>query len=312
MRYKFNHKSLSFEVEETSFKQRFKKIMTYSATAIAFAVGCLLVYTNLFTSPKEKRLKRELEATNLRIAYLDRQVNTLSHVLKGLEEKDDNLYRALLEADPVEDRNAYWMDNALSSDMVVTSRALDDLTRRVNLMTVRTKKELESYEELWQMLKNKDERMAHIPAISPVKNPKVISGFGMRYHPVYKILRRHTGVDLVGKRGQPIFATADGKVSSDHPGAGYGISVVINHGYGYQTIYAHLSKANVRPGQKVKRGEIIGFMGSSGLASGTHLHYEVVKNGQKVNPVHFFYGDLTPEEYEQILKDAAVVNKALS
>lgn len=313
MKYKFNHKSLSFEVEEVSFRQRLKKVLSYAAIAIVFAVGCLLVYANLFTSPKEKRLKRELEATNLRIAYLDQRVNLLSQVLKGLEDKDDNLYRVMLDADPVPDRNSYRMltDNA-SYGASVTNKMLDDLTRKVDLMTVRTRKELESYGELWRMLQHKDERMAHIPAISPVKNPKVVSGFGMRYHPVYKILRRHTGIDLIGKRGQPVYATADGIVSSENPGSGYGISVVVNHGYGYKTVYAHLSKASVRPGQKVKRGELVGLMGSSGLASGTHLHYEVLKNGQRVNPVHFFYGDLTPEEFEQILKDASVVNKALS
>ena len=312
MKYRFNHKSLSFEVEEISFRQRIKKILSYAATAIVFAVGCLLIYANFFSSPKEKRLKRELESTNLQIAYLDRRVNQLSHVLKGLEEKDDNLYRVLLDAEPAKERNAYWAVQEAPPSQHVTSKMVEDLSRKVNLLMLRTGKELESYAELWGMLQNMDERMSRIPAISPVKNPKVVSGFGMRYHPVYKILRRHTGVDLIGKRGQPIYATADGTVSSENPGSGYGISVVINHGNGYQTIYAHLSKANVRPGQKVKRGAVIGQMGSSGLASGVHLHYEVVKNGQKVNPVHFFYGDLSPEEYEQILKDAAVVNKALS
>ncbi|MBP5612958.1 MAG: M23 family metallopeptidase [Bacteroidales bacterium] len=312
MKYRFNHRSLSFEVEETTFKQRFKKISSYAAIAIVFAVACLLVYANLFTSPKEKRLKRELEETNLQIAYLERRVNLLSHVLKGMEEKDDNLYRVLLDADPSEGRQELWRYAESQPAEQVTAKSLQNLSRRVGVLTVRTRKELDSYAELWTMIRNKDERISHIPAISPVKNPKVVSGFGMRYHPVYKILRRHTGIDLIGKRGQPIYATADGTVSSENPGSGYGISVVINHGYGYQTIYAHLSKANVRPGQKVKRGEVIGQMGSSGIASGTHLHYEVVKNGQKVNPVHFFYGDLTPAEYEQILEDASVVNKALS
>jgi murein DD-endopeptidase MepM/ murein hydrolase activator NlpD len=312
MKYKFNHKSLSFEVEESSFRQRFKKILSYAAIAIVFAVASLLVYSNLFSSPKEKRLKRELEAANLQISYLDRRVNLLSHVLKGLEEKDDNLYRVLLDAEPPEGRNAYWAIQETPPSPQVSSKILDDLSRKVDLLTLRAGKELESYAELWKMIRNMDERMSHIPAISPVKNPKVVSGFGTRYHPVYKILRRHTGIDLIGKRGQPIYATADGTVSSENPGAGYGISVVINHGNGYKTVYAHLSKTAVHPGKKVKRGEVIGYMGSTGLASGTHLHYEVVKNGQKVNPVHFFYGDLTPEEYEQILEDASVVNKALS
>lgn len=312
MKYKFNHKSLSFEIEEVSFRQRLKKILSYVGTAGVFAVACVLVYANFFTSPKEKRLKRDLEENELRIAYLERRVNLLSHVLKGLEEKDDDMYRMLLEAEPVADRNQWVEPSEMYSSENVTLRSVNELSRKVDILTARSKVELQSYAELWEMVQNKEARMDRVPAISPVKNPKVISGFGMRYHPVYKILRRHTGIDLVGRRGQPIYATADGVVSGENPGSGYGHSVVINHGYGYRTVYAHLSKVNVRPGQKVKRGEVIGAMGSSGLASGVHLHYEVIKNGQKVNPVHFFYGDLSPAEYEQILQDASVVNKALS
>ncbi len=312
MKYKFNHKSLSFEVEEVSATHWLKKILAHLATAVAFAVVCLLVYTNFFTSPKEKQLKRELEETELQVRNLDRRVNTLSHVLKDMEEKDDNMYRAILDAEPVGDRDQ-WVENESSSfSGKVNSESLQHLSRKVDILTARTQKQLLSYEEIWKMVKNKETHMACIPAISPVRNPKVISGFGMRYHPIYKILRSHTGIDLVGKRGQAIYATADGVVSSENPGSGYGNTVVINHGNGYKTVYAHLLKTAVSPGKKVKRGEVIGYMGSSGLASGTHLHYEVIKNGQRVNPVHFFYGDLTPEEYNQILQDASVVNQALS
>ncbi len=312
MKYKFNHKSLSFEVEKVSVRQKLKRFLSYSGIALVFALICLLVYANVFTSPKEKRLKRELEENNLQIAYLERRVNLLSHVLKDLEEKDDNIYRALMEAEPVADRNR-WLDTLdVSYEKRVSPKNLDDLSRKVDVLTARTQVELLSFAELWDMMQHADERMRHIPAITPVKNPQVISGFGMRYHPIYHILRRHTGIDFIGKRGQPIYATADGVVSREGPGSGYGIAVMINHGYGYQTVYAHLSKANVRPGRKVKRGEVIGFMGSSGLSSGVHLHYEVIKNGQKVNPVHFFYADLSPAEYEEILQRASVVNRALS
>ena len=159
-----------------------------------------------------------------------------------------------------------------------------------------------------KIVEHKDEYLSHIPAIAPVKNPKIYSGFGVRVHPIYKIARRHTGIDFIGKRGEPIYATADGVVSQDGAGSGYGISVVINHGNGYRTVYAHLSKKAVRGGQKVKRGEVIGYMGSSGLSSGIHLHYEVEKNGQKINPIHFFFADLSPEEYEQMLKEADMEN----
>lgn len=280
--------------------------------ALACAFVCWLIYSNFFTSPKERRLERELEETNLQINYLERRVNLLSNVLKGMEDKDDNMYRALLDAEPVSNREL-WAENVKITDVSkVNSKSLRDLSRKVDLLSARTQSEMKSYSELWKMIQNKEERLSHIPAISPVKNPKVISGFGMRYHPIYKILRRHTGIDLIGKRGQPVYATADGVVSREKPGSGYGIAVLLNHGSGYQTLYAHLSKAAVKAGQKVKRGEVIGYMGSSGLASGTHLHYEVIKNGKKINPIHFFYGDISPAEYEQMLKDASVVNQALS
>ena len=312
MKNKLNHKSLSFEIEEISVKQKLKKIFSYTGIAVAFALASLLIYANVFTSPKEKRLKRELEENDLRIAYLERRVNLLSHVLKDLEEKDDNIYRALLESEPVADRNRWMYTVEAPYEKRVYAKNLDDLSRKTDILAARTQVELQSFAELWEMIQHADERMRHIPAITPVKNPQVISGFGMRYHPIYHILRRHTGIDFIGKRGQPIYATADGVVSRDGPGSGYGIAVMLNHGYGYQTVYAHLSKANVRPGQKVKRGDVVGFMGSSGLSSGTHLHYEVIKNGQRVNPVHFFYADLSPAEYEEILQRASEVNRARS
>lgn len=304
MKYKFNHKSLLFEEEKISVKQRLKKIFSYLGIAVAFAFVTLVIFSNFFTSPKEKRLKRELEEMQMQITSMDRRVNLLSHVLKDLEEKDDNVYRMIMDKDPVKDREL-WMEKMYSPTYSnVTDKSIRDLQRKISILTARTEVALHSYEDLWKTIEKKEEHLSGIPAISPVKNPKIISGFGIRVHPIYKIARRHTGVDFAGKRGEPIYATADGNVSRKGAGAGYGISVIINHGNGYQTLYAHLSKKIVRGGQKVKRGEIIGYMGNSGLSSGTHLHYEVIKNGQKIDPLHFFYGDLSPEEYEQMLKEA--------
>ena len=312
MKYKFNHKSLLFEVEKTSVRQHLKKIFSYLCIGLAFAFASWIVYANFFSSPKEKRLKRELEETRLQLASMERRVNLLSHVLKDLEEKDDHVYRSLLEAEPVKDRNQWMYRPEVPVYTNANTKSINDLSRKIDLLTARTQVALRSYEELWGMIGNKEERLAHVPAISPVKNPKIISGFGMRYHPIYNISRRHTGVDFAGKRGEPVYATADGVVRSDGAGSGYGISVVLNHGNGYQTVYAHLSKKAVRDGQKVKRGEVVGYMGSSGLSSGVHLHYEVIKNGQKINPIHFFFGDLSPEEYDQLLRDATAQSVPLS
>lgn len=315
MKYKFNHKSLSFEKEVITLKKRLGKIVTYLLTGISFAIVTILIYNNFFNSPKEKRLLRELDATEIKIETLNKRVNLLSNVLRGMEQKDDNLYRILLEAEPIQNRNIS-VDKLNSvydySDIQNHSKALNDLSRRVDILTARSQVQLKSYKQLWELSQKKDDIYACIPAISPVKNPKVVSGFGMRYHPIYKILRRHTGIDLIGRKGTPIYATADGVISGEQSGSGYGISVVINHGSGYQTLYAHLSKKTVRPGQKVKRGEIIGYMGSTGLSVSPHLHYEVIKNGQKVNPIHYFFADITPDEYNQILEEASEINQALS
>ena len=315
MKYKFNYKSLSFEEAKTTPFQWFKRILTHFASAVTFAAIVVVIWVSFFESPKEKQFKREIQSYRTEVARMRKQVNLLSNVLKGLEEKDDNLYRAILDAEPPSrggDRSrleeqyaAYSVNNHCE--------ILDYLQLKINILTQRTQDQLHSYKELWELAQEKESIQASIPAISPVKNPVIVSGFGMRYHPIYKILRRHTGIDIIGQRGTPIYATADGVVIDQGNGySGYGIMVVIDHGRGYKTAYAHLSKKAVKTGQKVKRGDVIGYMGSTGLSVGTHLHYEVFKNGEHVNPIHYFFGDLTPEEYNAILEKASEVNQSLS
>jgi murein DD-endopeptidase MepM/ murein hydrolase activator NlpD len=314
VKYKFNHKLLSFERVKTTPFELCKKILAYVAVAIAFAVVVIVIWTLFFESPKEKRLKRELLSYNQTIVSLGKRVDLLSTGLLNMEKKDDNLYRAILEAEPV-NRTLQVKDFEQQYAALISenqSDALKQIQLKTNILTQRMQIQLNSYQELWELAQEKEKIQASIPAISPVKDPTVVSGFGMRYHPIYKILRRHTGIDIIGKKGTPIYATADGVVSAELEGTGYGIAVIINHGRGYQTLYGHLSKKNVRPGQRVKRGEVIGFMGSTGLSVGVHLHYEVIKNGEKVNPIHYFFGDLTPEEYNEILKQASEINQSLS
>jgi murein DD-endopeptidase MepM/ murein hydrolase activator NlpD len=314
VKYKFNHKSLSFEKAKTTPFHLFKMVFSYIATGVAFAVIVLVIWTVFFESPKEKRLKRELLSYNQTIVSIEKRIDLLSNVLQGMEEKDDNLYRAILEAEPVSRSLSIKDFEAQYADLLSKNQSdvLNQIQLKTSILTQRTQTQLNSYQELWKLAQEKEKIQASIPAISPVKNPTLVSGFGMRYHPIYKILRRHTGVDIIGKKGTPIYATADGTVSSEQEGTGYGITVLINHGWGYQTLYAHLSKKNVKAGQKVKRGDVIGYMGSTGLSVGIHLHYEVIKNGEKVNPIHYFFGDLTPEEYNEILKRASEVNQSLS
>lgn len=311
MKYKFNQQSLSFEKVEKTVKQRIKNLLLHLATAIAFATIILIFWSFFFDSPKEKQLKREVKEYNLKISQLEKKVDILSQVLNDYQEKDKSLYRSILEANPQESNVS--IEALTSYNDLSQKEALTRLQLKTDLLVTETQQLLLSYCELWKLAQNKKEIYSHIPAISPVKNPQVISGFGPRYHPIYKILRPHTGIDIIGKKGTPIYATADGTICNPNVGtSGYGILVAINHGNGYQTIYAHLSKKNVHIGQKVKRGEVIGYMGNSGLSSGVHVHYEVIKNGVKVNPIHYFFADITPEEYDAILKQASEINQSLS
>ncbi len=314
MKYKFNQKSLSFERYKKTAKQHIITIVWHAVTAIAFATIVLVIWNLFFDSPKEKQLKRKLEEYNTTISELENRVDLMLNVVQDFQEKDNALYRNILEANPSDTSKSYQELFAYANSKNMSDKEmLERLKVKTNILTLEAQKQLESYQELWQLSQKKEEIYRCIPAIAPVKNPVVVSGFGTRYHPIYKILRRHTGVDFIGKKGTPIYATADGTVAGNVQGmSGYGTMVLINHGNGYQTLYGHLSKKSVRAGQKVKRGEIIGYLGSTGLSSGTHLHYEVIKNGIKVDPIHYFFADLTPEEYNEILEKASEINQSMS
>lgn len=284
-------------------------------------VVLLVIGLHVFDSPKERKLKREL-------AIMERQLNNLRStvkrdeaVLADLENRDNSIYRTLLEAEPIESesRLAGLQGQDYSefegydySDVIIQT------TKRIDAFTKRLYVQSKSFDEVYKMVSTKKERQEHIPAIMPLKKNqcKLISGFGTRYHPILHYRRSHTGVDLSAKTGTPVYATGDGKVEIAGRGgaelSGYGISVLLNHGYGYKTLYGHMNDVKVRPGQKVKRGELIGHVGSTGLASGPHCHYEVWLNGRKVNPVYYFYNDLTPQEYEQVIEAANQENQCLS
>lgn len=315
--YHFNPKTLSFEKVKVSFKQMAKRLLWVFASGIAFALAFVWIAFYFVDSPKVKILERENNELKTEVEYLSSRIDKMSDVLYDIEDRDDNVYRTIFEADPVPTSVRYPLlveDTRL--DSMSRSEAynlLRDANKKADQLTVRLAAQSKSLDTLERLATRKSEMLTCIPAIRPLKNMhEISSGFGRRYHPVLKTLRAHTGVDITAPKGTPVYATADGTVSGENPGSGYGIVVVINHGYSYQTLYAHLSKKAVRPGQKVKRGQVIGYVGSTGMASGSHLHYEVIKNGQKVNPVYYFNSDITPEEYNSILESSKKVNQALS
>ena len=233
---------------------------------------------------------------------------------------DDNLYRIIMESEPVShDPSSYRLaDRTTDSNANETTRLMRKTSRRIDDLTTRLYVESRSIDELFAMALDKGERMRCMPAIMPIaKNKcKVVSGFGMRMHPILKYRRLHSGIDFTARQDTPIYATADGTVEVAGKNvagySGYGAVVVINHGYGFKTLYAHMHTAKVHAGQKVQRGTQIGTVGNSGLSSGTHLHYEVIQNGKKIDPIYFFFNDLTADEYEEVLELARRENQSMS
>jgi len=308
---------MSFEKAKLSLSSILKRIVWLVATAIAFALLTLWIAFYVFDSPREKMLQRENNELKEQLQIINKKLDVMDVVLEDIQDRDDQVYRAIMEADPIplEKRNP-WFDLKTRYDSIApneTMKLLMNVDLKTRKLLIKLNEERKSLDTLLKSAERKSDMLASIPAIRPIKNMyNVTSGFGLRYHPILKILKWHTGVDITAPRGTPVYATADGIVSFKQAQSGYGTNVIINHGYSYETLYAHLSKRVVKPGQKVKRGQLVGYVGNTGLSVGPHLHYEVWKNGNPVNPVHYFFSDITPEEYNAILESSKVVNQALS
>ncbi len=315
----FNIKSLTFEKSRISIKQKLLKLLGYLATGVAFSTIVILTTYRFFDSPKEKKLLREIEQYEFQYKLLNNRLSKIQDVLLDIQKRDDNIYRVIFETNPIpssirnvglggSDKYANLKGLTNSEIIIETSKKLDKISSQLYVQT-------KSFDEVMNLAKNKTLMMASIPAILPIKNgwKNIVSGFGKRIHPIYKTIQMHTGVDIAEEKGTPVYASGDGSVVELEGGmSGYGINVVINHGFSYQTMYAHLSKKIVKTGQKVKRGQLIGYVGSTGMSIAPHLHYEVIKNGIKVNPIHYFFNDLTPEEYQQVIESSSKVNQVLS
>ncbi len=318
VKYHFNTQSLKYEKVVVSLKKRLVSALIFLATASVFATIIILVAYRFLDSPKEKQLKRELSQYKVQLELLNHRSVQMEAVVKNLQDKDDNIYRVIMEAEPIPDeiRNAGFggvnkykeLEGYDNSTLIIeTTKKLDQLSKQ---MYVQSK----SFDEVFNLAKRKNEMLACIPAIQPIqsKNFKGIgSGFGGRLHPIYKTWQFHTGIDFVSQYGAPIFATGNGTVmSAQYDNGGYGNCVRIDHGFGYVTLYGHMSKFKATKGQKVKRGDLIGYVGSTGISTGPHCHYEVIKNGKKIDPINFFYNDLSPADYEKIRVMAAQQNQA--
>ena len=320
VKYQFNTKSLTIEKVRLSFKDWLLKVLSVITAGLVFSAVVIFIAYNFFNSPKEKMQQREIEQYKLQYEILSDRLDQIARVLNDLEERDDNVYRVIFEAEPIPSsvRQAGYggadkyarLEGFKNSDIITeTTKKLDNIANRVYVQS-------KSFDDVFKMAKNKEKMLACIPAIQPVSNKdlkRIASGYGWRTHPILKRRIFHYGIDFTAPRGANIYATGDGVVvEAKRARGGYGNRIVIDHGYGYMTLYAHLDKFNVRGGEKVKRGQIIGTIGNTGLSLGSHLHYEVHKNGKKVNPVYYFYNDLTPEEYEKVIELASRDNQVLS
>jgi murein DD-endopeptidase MepM/ murein hydrolase activator NlpD len=280
----------------------------------AMAIVIMIVYSFYFESPRELRLSHEVNEMEINYSELSKRVESFEAVLTSIEGRDDNIYRVVFGAEPTELR-ARLGDANLRNENSSLNKSITSLTEKISTFRRKLYIESLSQDEIIRLAINKERMYAAIPAIQPISNKQLVaiaSGFGMRIHPVYKVIRMHNGIDFAAPTGTFVYATADGQVLAvDEKFDSYGKMITIDHGFGYTTRYGHLQDFVVRTGQHVKRGEQIGFVGNTGLSTASHLHYEILINGLRVDPVHYFFDDLTPVEYEKVLELASIKNQSL-
>lgn len=309
VRYHFNTKSLKIEKVHVTARQKLKRLLSVLATGLVFAAAVLVLAYNFIESPKERMLQREIDQYKLEFKILNDRFDQVQKVVSDLQYRDDNIYRVIFESEPIPSsvRKAGFggvdryskLEGFKNSDIIInTSRKLDLITSQLYVQS-------RSFDEVFALAKRKEELLASIPAIQPVSNKdlrRIGSYFGYRTDPFYKVTKFHEGIDFTASIGTDVYATGDGVVSMvERTRGGYGNCITINHGFGYETVYAHLSKMDVRRGQKVKRGQVIGHVGNTGKSTAPHLHYEVHKGGKPIDPINFFFNDITPAEYEMMI-----------
>lgn len=321
IKYYYDTETCKYERVKTKKSDVVLNALGIFSMTVVMAIGLLFLYSSYFESPKELILKNEVRELEFYYDKLNKDVELLSTILNNIENRDDNIYRVVLGAEPIEksvrdagiggaDRYADIREKSIAhSDLVIgLHEKVDKLRRKLYI-------ESKSQDEVVKLAENKEKLFAAIPAIQPIANKQLIalaSGFGPRIHPVYKMKKMHKGIDFAAEIGTPIYATADGTVAKvEVKFSGYGKMVEIDHGFGYRSRYAHMHDFAVRQGQSIKRGDLIGYVGHTGLSTAPHLHYEVMINGEHVDPVHYFFNDLTPAEYEKILELASRENQSL-
>ena len=318
VKYYYDTKTLNYQrIEKTPF-DRLKNILIYLGASTFSGIIITIIFINFFDSPKEKRLIREKSDLISQYDILSKNVKEIDVVLQDMQVRDDNIYRVILEADPIPSTirkagfggvNRYkHLENMTNSELIINiNKQIDRVSKQLIVQS-------KSFDEVIELAQNKTEMLSCLPSIQPVANEsqkRMVSGWGYRTHPIYKTKKFHYGLDFAAATGTPVYATGNGIIKTvKYSGGGYGKHIIIDHGYGYKTLYAHLSGYNVEKLDQVKRGEVIGFIGSTGRSIAPHLHYEVYLNDEKVNPALYFYNDLSPEEYDKMIELSSRVNQS--
>ncbi len=321
-KYKFNPDTLNYESIGLTWQERMVKALTYLSSSVAMALLFVVVFLSFYETPRSKALKRENQRLLTQYELLQKDMTKVEKVLTDLQQRDDNIYRVVFEAEPIPvtvreagfgGGNKYsHLENMDNAGLVIeTARKLDILAKKAYIQS-------KSYDEVMEMALNKEKMLASLPSIMPIRNKdlkRTSSGWGYRMHPIYKVRKMHWGQDFTAPIGTPIYATGSGVIAevggSKRSKVGLGLHVKIDHGFGYETVYAHLNEFNVKRGQQIKRGDIIGYVGNTGGSTAPHLHYEVHKNGQKLNPMYYMFQDLTSQEYDKMIAISTNIGQSL-
>jgi len=321
VKYYYDPDTLSYRKIEPKKSKRYRNLFFFLLGSALFGFICLIILlnTDFLNTPRELSLAREVENYELQFDILNKKMEQMEQVLANIEDRDNNIYRLYFEANPIpeEQRRAGFggVNRYKSLEGFNNSKIITDATKRLDIIQKQMVIQSKSLDEIAILAEEKEKFLEAIPAIQPVRNKdlkRMASGYGWRTDPFTKARKMHRGMDFTAPRGTPIFATGNGKITrADNNSSGFGKHIRIDHGHGYLTIYAHLSKYNVTKGQKVKRGDLIGFVGNTGRSEAPHLHYEVWKDKERINPINFYYGSLSPKEFENMLKYATQENQSL-
>ena len=312
IKYYYNTHTLRYEKLITPLRVKLLRLFGFLSALLVSSAIVIYLYNKFFPRPTDIIANRRYEVLKENYNTINGKVKNMQEQITALEKRDNEVYRSIFEANPLPDsarikaiEQKKELDKLRKMDDDDLSK---DLAVQLNNLSARIAFQFESYDAIVRLIKNQDVKLASIPAIQPLSNKeltRIASGFGMRIDPVYGTPKMHKGLDFTAPQGTPIYATGDGQISAAGPEGGYGNKVEINHGYGYITLYGHMARIKVRSGQRVKRGEVIGWVGSTGKSTGPHCHYEVHINGREVDPVYFFYNDLNAEQFDRLLKIAA-------